>query len=228
MNRATAFALALTVPVWVFAQRSETGNPTDPNSPTQNAPENRPGESPTGNTGDRSSTMEQQQGQEMNQPGYEQGTSGNEEKGGMRHRKGAKGGEKQGAMLRNEDIKWDDAPNSLPAGAKMGVLQGDPMKSGQFTMRLKLPAGYKIQPNYHPVQVAMTVIDGSIRYGKGDSFNEPAAQELTQGGFALIPAREHHFISSDNGATVQLTAMGPWAITYVNPADDPRGHKAQK
>ena len=35
------------------------------------------------------------------------------------------------------------APDAFPAGAKMAVERGDPTKSGEFTVRLSFPAGYK-------------------------------------------------------------------------------------
>ena len=35
-----------------------------------------------------------------------------------------------------KDIKWGDAPPSLPKGAKIAVLQGDPGKPGPFVIRL--------------------------------------------------------------------------------------------
>ena len=39
------------------------------------------------------------------------------------------------------EIQWKDGPASLPAGAKVAVLEGDPTKEGFFTMRLLLPDG---------------------------------------------------------------------------------------
>ena len=39
------------------------------------------------------------------------------------------------------DIKWGDAPPTLPKGAKIAVLQGDPGKGGPFVIRLLAPAG---------------------------------------------------------------------------------------
>ena len=45
------------------------------------------------------------------------------------------------------DIKWVDAPNALPAGAKLAVLEGNPFNPGAYTMRLSMPAGYKIPPH---------------------------------------------------------------------------------
>lgn len=52
-------------------------------------------------------------------------------------------------MVAPADLKWADAPPSLPPGAKMAVLEGDPGKKGPFTVRLQAPAGYKIPPHTH-------------------------------------------------------------------------------
>src|SRR5687767_14201462 len=39
-------------------------------------------------------------------------------------------------------IEWRTGPASLPAGAEMSVLEGDPTSSAPFTMRLCLPRNY--------------------------------------------------------------------------------------
>src|SRR3954468_8251606 len=36
-------------------------------------------------------------------------------------------------MFSGADLKWGDAPPSLPAGAKFAVLEGDPGKEGFFS-----------------------------------------------------------------------------------------------
>src|SRR5213592_4253503 len=38
-------------------------------------------------------------------------------------------------------IQWGDAPPSLPKGAKLAVLEGDPSKKGFFVIRIKAPDG---------------------------------------------------------------------------------------
>jgi len=38
----------------------------------------------------------------------------------------------------------------------------------------------------------------------------------------VAPAKMHHYAFTRTGATIQITAHGPFAITYVNPRDDPR------
>src|SRR5438477_10954521 len=49
-----------------------------------------------------------------------------------------------------DQINWQPAPPSLPAGAKVAVLEGDPAKPGFFTMRAWMPDGYRIPAHYHP------------------------------------------------------------------------------
>jgi hypothetical protein len=53
----------------------------------------------------------------------------------------------EGVHINPGSIKWGDAPPSLPKGAKLAVLYGDPSKGGPFCMRLMAPAGYKIPPH---------------------------------------------------------------------------------
>jgi hypothetical protein len=40
-----------------------------------------------------------------------------------------------------ETIEWKAGPASLPAGAKMAVLEGDPRKEGPFVVRFQFPDG---------------------------------------------------------------------------------------
>jgi quercetin dioxygenase-like cupin family protein len=119
------------------------------------------------------------------------------------------------------DITWMDAPPVLPKGAKMAVLQGDPSKEGEFTVRLTMPANYKISPHWHPTAENVTVVKGDFYLGTGDKFDENSAKLLNPGGFASIPATHHHFAFSKGECIVQVHGMGPFQITYINPADDP-------
>lgn len=125
-------------------------------------------------------------------------------------------------MLTDAELTWTDGPKSLPAGAKMAVLEGDPTKEGLFTIRFKLPANYKVSPHWHPADEHVTVLSGSFSMGLGEKFDQAALKELPVGGFALMATGVRHFAWSKDGATIQLHGMGPWGINYVNPADDPR------
>jgi quercetin dioxygenase-like cupin family protein len=121
-----------------------------------------------------------------------------------------------------DDVKWEKAPDALPPGAQMAVLEGDPMGKDLYTLRLKLPASYKIPPHSHPTAEYLTVISGSFNVGMGDAFSEKNAQELKTGGFGMMPANQHHFAFANGETVVQIHGKGPFQITYVNPKDDPR------
>ena len=120
------------------------------------------------------------------------------------------------------DITWKDGPASLPKGIKSAVVEGDPTKAGPFTMRIKLPANYKIPPHSHPAIEHVTVVSGSFHMGLGEVFDESKATKLPLGGFAVMQIGTRHFAFTKEEATIQLHGIGPWGITYVNPADDPR------
>jgi quercetin dioxygenase-like cupin family protein len=110
----------------------------------------------------------------------------------------------------------------VPAGAQGAVLQGDPAKAGPFTLRLKLPDGYRIPPHYHPAIEHITVIQGTFVLGMGDKVNSATEKPLGAGSFAFMPAGMRHFVRAQGETIVQLHGTGPWGITYVNPSDDPR------
>lgn len=118
-------------------------------------------------------------------------------------------------------LKWGPAPVIFPAGAQMAVLQGDPGGTGQFTVRLKFPNGYKIPPHTHPTDENVTVISGTFRVGMGKIFDVSKTMELKAGGFVTAPAQGAHFAVAEGATIVQVHALGPFAMTYVNPADTP-------
>ncbi len=91
-------------------------------------------------------------------------------------------------FMNRGDIKWADAPPSLPKGAKIAVLYGDPSKNGPFCLRLMTPAGYKISANWHSQAEALTVISGTFYLGNGDKLQTAGARALKVGGFHYLPA----------------------------------------
>jgi hypothetical protein len=125
-------------------------------------------------------------------------------------------------FINTKDLKWLDGPPGLPAGARFTVLDGDPSKEGLFTIRAILPANYKIPAHWHPSTENVTVLEGTLYLGMGEKLDESKATALTVGGFTALPGKMGHFAFSKEGAVIQVYAMGPFAITYYNPSDDPR------
>ena len=133
-----------------------------------------------------------------------------------------------GSPRKAPELKWGPAPPVFPTGAKMAVLQGDPGKAEQFTVRLDFPAGYTIAPHFHPTDEHITVITGTFLVGMGDKIDAAKMMALPAGGFVTAPAKMNHYAKAKGHTVVQVSAMGPFAMTYVNPADDPTKKVAKK
>jgi mannose-6-phosphate isomerase-like protein (cupin superfamily) len=128
------------------------------------------------------------------------------------------------AQVNSPDLKWGPAPPIFAKGAQMAVLSGDPTKSGPFVVRLRVPAGYKFAAHHHPTDEYVTIISGDMSLGMGDKLDETKGMSLKAGGFAMAPAHMNHYAWSTGGTVIQVSAEGPYAVTYVNPADDPTRH----
>jgi hypothetical protein len=125
------------------------------------------------------------------------------------------------AMVNAGAIKWQDAPPSLPKGAQIAVLYGDPGKAGPFTMRLRAPAGYKVPPHTHSQAENLTVISGAIYLGMGEKMNRGQAKALNAGGFHFLPGKTPHYAFTKVPTVVQVHGEGPFDINYLDPADNP-------
>lgn len=128
-------------------------------------------------------------------------------------------------LVQPADIKWTDAPPSLPPGSSICVLQGDPAKEVLFTLRLKLPADYKVPPHTHPTWETVTVLSGTLFMSMGDRFDPSKAKGMVAGSFVGIPKKISHFVYTKEETILQISSMGPFEVNYVNPADDPRNKK---
>ena len=51
---------------------------------------------------------------------------------------------------------------------------------------------------------------------------------MKAGGYHHLPAKVHHYAYSKGPVVVQINGMGPFDITYINPADDPSKAPAKK
>jgi quercetin dioxygenase-like cupin family protein len=119
-------------------------------------------------------------------------------------------------------LAWGPAPDAFPAGAQMAVERGDPMKKGEFVVRLSLPADYKIPPHWHPTAEHVHIVSGEFLVGMGDTFDPAKTMKLAAGDTGTIAPKMHHFAMAHGPTELSIRAEGPFAMTYVNPADDPR------
>ena len=124
------------------------------------------------------------------------------------------------------DLEWMPGPASLPPGAQVAVLEGDPSKEGPFTIRLRLPAGYKVQPHRHHAIEHLTILSGRAGIGLGEMWDGQQIRYTGPGGFHVMQAGVAHFAMIEEDSILQVHAMGPWVLEYVSPADDPRNQPA--
>jgi ketosteroid isomerase-like protein/quercetin dioxygenase-like cupin family protein len=125
------------------------------------------------------------------------------------------------AMVAPASITWGDGPPSLPPGAKLAVITGDPSKPGPFVLRVQVPAGYKVPPHWHPGDENLTVLSGTVALGMGNMWDDAKLETLASGGYATLPAEMRHFFLARTASTFQVHGTGPFAVNYANPADDP-------
>ena len=127
-------------------------------------------------------------------------------------------------LITPDAIQWmaARATSGLPSVVQMAVLAGDPSQTGQFVVRLKIPAGSKIAAHWHPTDENVTVLQGTFAAGMGDKFAEAELHEFPVGSYILMPRTMHHFAMAKDDVVIQIAAQGPFAVNYVDPADDPR------
>ncbi len=125
-----------------------------------------------------------------------------------------------------DTIVWGPVPPFLQPGAQLAVLEGDPSaKSGDYTVRLKMPDGYRIAPHWHPQRENVTIISGTFKVGMGDTFDETKMGAFQPGSFAYLDPEMHHYAMASGEVVVQVHGMAPLQFNYINAGDDPSQKK---
>ena len=126
-------------------------------------------------------------------------------------------------QLNDDNLEWSDGPGSIPAGAKFVILEGDPKTAAIFTMRVFLPPKYVIPFHSHDGDERVTVLEGSVEIGIGETEAAAFITRFQEDGYYMTPPPLRHFVrAGPEGCVLQLTGLGPWTIHYVDPDDDPR------
>ena len=125
-------------------------------------------------------------------------------------------------VIRSEDVQWKPF-EAFPPAARLAVLVGDPTRAGPYVIRVKLPAGTKMQPHRHPEDRIYTVISGVFYIGLGAEFDETRLSAHAPGSVVVLPGNQPHFHWAKSGEYVtQVTAIGPLGLAYLDPMNDPR------
>jgi quercetin dioxygenase-like cupin family protein len=125
-----------------------------------------------------------------------------------------------------DTISWGAAPPVVRPGAQFAVLEGDPTAStGDFTIRMKMPDGYRIAPHWHPKRENVTILSGTFKVGMGDAFDASKMKAFSAGSFAFLDPDMHHYAMASGETIVQVHGQSPLQFNYVNPDDDPSKSK---
>jgi hypothetical protein len=121
-----------------------------------------------------------------------------------------------------DSIPWGAASPFVAPGAQLAVIEGNPGAStGDYTVRLKMPDGYRIAPHWHPLRENVTVISGTFKVGMGDTFDTEKMGTFPAGSFAYLDPDMHHYALAHGEVIVQVHGAAPLQFNYVNPQDDP-------
>ena len=95
------------------------------------------------------------------------------------------------------------------------VLYGDPEKAGEpFVIRIRELAGGLIPPHRHPVDEHITVVQGTLYFAVGNTFDRAVMKEMRTGSYAFIPKGSIMFGYTPDAAIVQVHGVGPFHIHW--------------
>jgi hypothetical protein len=138
----------------------------------------------------------------------------------------AAGNDKEKHAFTPDAVPYGPAPSFVAPGAQLAVLEGNPLAtSGDYTIRLKMPDGYRIAPHWHPQRENVTVISGTLKFGMGDHFDESSLTSFPPGSFAYLDPDMHHYVMASGDTVDQVHGMAPVQFNYINPEDDPSRKK---
>lgn len=145
---------------------------------------------------------------------------------GLVHTLGAQTASTEKHAFTPDAIPYGPPPPFLAPGAQLAVIEGDPgAQTGGYTVRLKMPDGYRIAPHWHPLRENVTVISGTFKVGMGDRFDESKMVSFPAGSFAYLDPDMHHYAMASGEVVVQVHGKSPLQFNYVNPSDDPSKKK---
>ena len=118
-------------------------------------------------------------------------------------------------------IAWAPPPPGLPAGARFALLHGELDKKGAFTVRLKMPDGYRIPPHWHTKSEQLTVLSGTLLLSMGSKLEPAAATTLPAGSFHFLPGGVRHAAVAKGETVLEIHGHAPFDIHYLDASDDP-------
>lgn len=121
-----------------------------------------------------------------------------------------------------DELKFQRNPAT---GSEIAVVHGDPSKKGPFIVRVKYPAGFKAMPHSHPADTYVTVLEGTLHFAEGKTFDESKLKAYPAGSFIFEKANAPHYQMAKRPVVFQAQGTGPNAFNFVDPKHDPRKQK---
>ena len=103
------------------------------------------------------------------------------------------------------------------SGMQIAAVHGDPMGKGDYTIRLKFPAGYTFPAHYHPNAEHLTVLSGTFQLAMGEKEGGPL-RDYSPGDFLYIPPKKPHYGGAKTESVIQLHGIGPFEIKLAQMA----------
>jgi anti-sigma factor ChrR (cupin superfamily) len=114
------------------------------------------------------------------------------------------------------DLKW----TPIIKGCELAPVAGDYNAEGEpFVVRIRCADGTKIPAHWHPTDENLTVLKGTFLVGMGETFDESKLQTMNVGNFVSMPKEMRHFALNKGETIVQIHAMGPFKVNWVNPSE---------
>jgi len=123
-------------------------------------------------------------------------------------------------LVSSSSLAWQDfSPPGFAPGMKLAVINGDPSKPGEYTLRLMFPAGYRFPVHYHPGSENVTVVSGPFQIAMGNKEDWSAVKTYAPGDFMYVPPKHAHFGGSgpSGPSVIQLHGTGPFQVIVGAP-----------
>jgi hypothetical protein len=117
--------------------------------------------------------------------------------------------------LTGDQIRYTAMINS-PPGVLSAVPVGDMLAPGIYVLRNRFPPLYQIPAHKHGEWRVMTVIEGTVKFAYGDTFDEQSLRPFGPGSLILEPANVYHYFTiGEEGAVLQFVAQGPLTAEFA-------------
>lgn len=100
-------------------------------------------------------------------------------------------------------------------GAFAATLDGSTTAAAPYTIRVHITKGGKILPHTHPDPRVITVVDGNLCYGFGETFDTEACKMYPEGSYFLVPGNVPHYGYGKEDAVYQESGVGPSAFNLT-------------